>query len=152
MIRNARTLIAQGLHHISLGALNLKMAALHFVNISKKVMNLMEENSISKSTNTATDFFIHTYRHICMYIYIYIYIYIYVIVGNCSKCCKKVLNTHGCRAKYRSKWLKWNTRLCFILVTLNYIYIYICMNRKSVFDFSVLQCSIRRIRARYILR
>ena len=27
---------------------------------------------------------------------------------------------------------------------------YICMNRKSVFDFSVLQCSIRRSRARYV--
>ena len=27
---------------------------------------------------------------------------------------------------------------------------YICMNRKSVFDFSVLQCSIRRSRTRYV--
>ena len=39
------------------------------------------------------------------YIYIYIYIYIYVIVGNCSKCCWRVLSTHECRAKYSSKWL-----------------------------------------------
>ena len=31
-----------------------------------------------------------------------------IIVGNFSKCCWKVLNTHECRAKYSSKWLKWN--------------------------------------------
>ena len=52
---------------------------------------------------------------IYIYIYIYIrdihyaiigqisYIYIYVIVGNCSKCCWRVLSTHECRAKYSSK-------------------------------------------------
>ena len=28
-----------------------------------------------------------------------------LIVGNISKYCWKVLNTHGCRAKYSSKWL-----------------------------------------------
>ena len=39
----------------------------------------------------------------------FIYIYIYVIVGNCSKCCWRVLSTHECRAKYSSKWLKWDT-------------------------------------------
>ena len=44
-----------------------------------------------------------------IYIYIYIYMYIYVIVGNCSKCCWRVLSTHECRVKYSSKWLKWNT-------------------------------------------
>ena len=33
----------------------------------------------------------------------YIYIYLYIIVGNCSKCYWKVLNTHECRAKYNSK-------------------------------------------------
>ena len=30
-------------------------------------------------------------------------IYSHFIVGNCSKCCSKVLNTHECRAKYSSK-------------------------------------------------
>ena len=35
--------------------------------------------------------------------YIFIYVYIYVIVGNCSKCCWRVLSTHECRAKYSSK-------------------------------------------------
>ena len=35
--------------------------------------------------------------------YIYIYMYIYVIVGNCSKCCWRVLSTHECKAKYSSK-------------------------------------------------
>ena len=35
--------------------------------------------------------------------YIYIYIYIYIIVGNCTKCCRKVLNTRECRAKHNSK-------------------------------------------------
>ena len=70
-----------------------------------------------------------------------IYIYIYITVGNCSKCCWKVLNTHECRAKYSSKWLKLKLNLsdecvstklrvtgnhaCFILVILNCIYIYI---------------------------
>ena len=29
--------------------------------------------------------------------------YSHLIVGNCSKCCWKVLNTHECRAKYSSK-------------------------------------------------
>ena len=33
----------------------------------------------------------------------------WLIVGNCSKCCWKVLNTHECRAEDSSKWLKWNT-------------------------------------------
>ena len=70
--RSARTLIGQGLHQISLGALNFKMAALHFVNVSKKLKKAMEENSISKSTNTATYF-----TYVCVYIYIYIYIYVY---------------------------------------------------------------------------
>ena len=30
-------------------------------------------------------------------------------MGNCSKCCWRVLNTHERRAKCSSKWLKWNT-------------------------------------------
>ena len=34
----------------------------------------------------------------------YVYIYIYnIIVGNYTKCCRKVLNTRECRAKYSSK-------------------------------------------------
>ena len=46
----------------------------------------------------------HKHCHWLLYTYIQTYIYIYIIVGNCSKCFWKVLNTHGCRAKYSSKW------------------------------------------------
>ena len=54
------------------------MAALHFVNVSKKLKKAMEENSISKSTNTATDFtYVCIYIYVCMYVYIYIYMYVY---------------------------------------------------------------------------
>ena len=28
---------------------------------------------------------------------------LYIIVGNCTKCCRKVLNTRECRAKHNSK-------------------------------------------------
>ena len=37
------------------------------------------------------------------------------IVGNSSKCCRKVLDTRECRAKYSSKWLKWNTHDSLLL-------------------------------------
>ena len=41
----------------------------------------------------------------CVCVCVCVCMYIYVIVGNCSKCCWRVLNTHECRAKYSSKWL-----------------------------------------------
>ena len=49
---------------------------------------------------------IYIHIHIYTHTYIYIYIWLWEIV---SKCCWKVLDTHECRAKYSSKWLKWNT-------------------------------------------
>lgn len=38
------------------GALNLKMAGLHFVNVSEEVIDIIVENSIVKSTKCATEF------------------------------------------------------------------------------------------------
>ena len=34
---------------------------------------------------------------------LYTFIYIYIIVGNCTKCCRKMLNTRECKAKHNSK-------------------------------------------------
>ena len=38
------------------GALNFKMAASHFVNVTKKVLNAIEENPTAKCTKDATKF------------------------------------------------------------------------------------------------
>ena len=68
-------------------------------------------------------------------------------MGNCGKCCWKVLNSHECRAKYSSKWIEWNTHDSLLLWvsclrtrqtdiyiyihththTYIYIYMYICV-------------------------
>ena len=50
-------------------------------------------------------------------------------MGNCGKCCWKVLNSHECRAKYSSKWIEWNTHDSLLLWVRAYalvrqIYIY----------------------------
>ena len=83
------------------------MAALHFVNVSKKLKKAMEENSISESTNTATDFTyvcIYIYMYVCIYIYIYIYIYIIYNV-NALNC----IMLHG--ILYEKKVLVWENSL-----------------------------------------
>ena len=92
-----------------------------------------------------TDFiyiYIYIYVCVCVCVRVCVCMYIYVIVGNCSKCCWRVLSTHECRAKYSSKWLcvfhfshfelYIYIYTCMCIYIYIYIYIYICICNNQV--------------------